>query len=240
MDSITKLKKTYTRNQLYNYCKVKKIEKCSKLRKHDLAKIIVEYLQKNKVSIRQLYNFDNSIFSTEKPDQRYNQFKFDNSIFSTDKPDQKYNQFKFEESIFSTDKPIQEIPRKLRDIEVREGTTRNWHNMVHDYEIYCESEKNDLIRFLSKVSEKLYEIAKKEMKIKNSISFQLVAVVDYTEINLLGERVDNHRRHFRSTNHIIVHSNAIKSALISAKNEVIRNFDGYNARNTRYRFDRVI
>lgn len=151
-------------------------------------------------------------------------FNFDDSIFSADKPDQKFHQFKFDPSIFSTDTPEQLPPRRDRDIEVREGTTRNWRNMIHDYEIYGDSAKYDLIRFLFKVNEKLYEIAKRELKTKNSISFQLVAVVDYIEVNLFifksGEQVDTHRKYFRSTRNIIVHSSAIKSALTSAKNEV--------------------
>ena len=95
-----------------------------------------------------------------------------------------------------TDKPVQEIPRIDRVIDVREGTTRNWHNMVHDYEIYCESAKHDLIRFLFKVNEKLYEIVKRELKTKNSVSIQLVAIVDYIELNLTGEQVNTHRIHF--------------------------------------------
>lgn len=62
---------------------------------------------------------------------------------------------------------------------------------------------HDLIRFLFKVDERLYETVKKK----------------------------NIRRiHFQSTNNIIVYLNAIKSALTSAKNEVMRNFDRYNAR----------
>ena len=68
-----------------------------------------------------------------------------------DKPDQRYNQFKFDESIFSAEKPVQEISRIDRVIDVREGTTRNWHNMVHDYEIYCESAKHDLKGFYLKL-----------------------------------------------------------------------------------------
>lgn len=47
---------------------------------------------------------------------------------------------------------------------LRDGTTRNWY--------IKESEKNDFIRFLYKDNEKLYKIIKKEMKIKNIISFQ--------------------------------------------------------------------
>jgi len=130
--------------------------------------------------------------------------------------------FNFDDSIFSNEKPEQLPPRRDRNIEIRDGTTASWKNMIHDYEIYCESAKNDLITFLSKVTEKLYEIATKELKIKNSISFQLVAVVDYIEVNLAGEQVNLHRKHFRSTRNIIVHSSAIKSALTSAKNEVLR------------------
>ncbi|MBP1527584.1 MAG: hypothetical protein H9Q66_06675, partial [Spiroplasma ixodetis] len=167
-------------------------------------------------------------------------FNFDDSIFSNEKLDQRYNQFKFDPSIFSNEKPEQLPPRRDRNIQIRDGTTASWKNMIHDYEIYCESAKNDLITFLFKVTEKLYEIAAKELKIKNSISFQLVAVVDYIEVNLSGEQVNRHRKHFRSTRNIIVHSNAIKSALTSAKNEVLRNFDRYNAQNTRYRFDKVV
>jgi len=94
--------------------------------------------------------------------------------------------------------------------------------MVHDYEIYCESAKHDLIRFLFKVNEKLYEIVKRELKIKSSVSIQLVAIVDYIELNLAGEQVNTHRIHFRSTNNIIVHANAIKTALTATKNEVIK------------------
>lgn len=123
---------------------------------------------------------------------------------------------------------------------MRDGTIRNWKNLVHDYEIYCEFAKYDLITFLFKVNEKLNEIAKKEMKVKNNILMQLVAIVDCIEVNLSGKRVNNHRKHFRSTRNIIVHPNAIKSVLISVKNKVLRNFDDYNARNTRYRCDRVI
>ena len=55
-----------------------------------MAKIVAQHLQRKKTL--QVFNFDDSIFSADKPDQRYNQFKFD-------------------ESIFSTEKPVQEIPR---------------------------------------------------------------------------------------------------------------------------------
>lgn len=82
---------------------------------------------------------------------------------------------------------------------------------------YCESGKNDLIKFLYKFNEKFYEIAKKIMKIKNSVSFQLVGVIDYTEINLSKEKVNNCRRHFQSTRNIIFHSIAIKSAISQLK-----------------------
>lgn len=39
----------------------------------------------------------------------------------------------------------------------------------------------------------------------------------YIEVNLCGELVNYHRRYFRSTRNIIIHSNVIKSALASAK-----------------------
>ena len=87
MDLITKLENKFTRTELYNYCKDNKIEKCSKVQKHDLAKIVAQHLQRKKalqeiyVEIPQaFFNFDDSIFRTDKPDQRYNQFKFDESI----------------------------------------------------------------------------------------------------------------------------------------------------------------
>ena len=123
---------------------------------------------------------------------------------------------------------------------MREGTTRSWQNMVHDYEIYCDSAKYDLIAFLHKVNTKLYEIAIRELKTKNSISIQLVAIVDYIELNISGEQVNTHRAHFRSTRHIIINSNAIKSALTSAKNEVLRNFNSYKSRHSKYKFSQVI
>lgn len=37
------------------------------------------------------------------------------------------------------------------------------------------------------VSEKLHEIIKRELKIKNNLIIQLVAIVNYTELNLAGE-----------------------------------------------------
>ena len=178
MNSITKLLNKYTRKELYDYLKIKNVNGCSRLKKCDLIKKIIEH-QFNK-----------------KNHQRFSEFKFDDSIFSTDKPNQKYNQFKFDESIFSTDKPVQEIPRVDRDIDIRDGSTRNWHNMVHDYTMYCNLAKHDLVRFLYNVSEKCYKIIQKELKIKNSVSIQLVAIVDYIEVNLSGERVNTHRNHF--------------------------------------------
>ena len=114
MNSITKLQNKYTREELYNYLKSKNVKGCSRLKKCDLIKKIIEHQ------------------SNQEDRQRFNEFKFDDSIFSNSKPDQRYNQFKFDESIFSTEKPVQEIPRIDRVIDVREGTTRNWHNMVHD------------------------------------------------------------------------------------------------------------
>lgn len=43
-----------------------------------------------------------------------------------------------------------------------------------------------------------------------------------------------------SSKAIIVHSNAVENALISAKNKIIRKFKSYNTKNTRCRFDKVI
>ncbi|MBP1527583.1 MAG: hypothetical protein H9Q66_06670, partial [Spiroplasma ixodetis] len=61
------------------------------MKKNDLAKVVANYLTKNRKKKIQkfntkLFNFDDSIFSNEKLDQRYNQFKFDPSIFSNEKP----------------------------------------------------------------------------------------------------------------------------------------------------------
>ncbi len=100
---------------------------------------------------------------------------------------------------------------------------------------------NDLIAFLLKVNKKLHEVAIRELKTKQSISIQLIAVVDYIEVNISsGEQVNTHRANFWSQRHIIINSNAVKSALTSAKNEVLRSFNGYNANHTKYRFHQVI
>ena len=48
MDLITKLENKFTRTELYNYCKDNKIEKCSKVQKHDLAKIVAQHLKRKK------------------------------------------------------------------------------------------------------------------------------------------------------------------------------------------------
>lgn len=68
----------------------------------------------------------------------------------------------------------------------------------------------------------------------------MIVVIECIEMNLSGEKVNNHKRHFQSTRNIVVHRNVIKSTLISVKNEVLRNFNRYNTRNTRYRFGRVV
>ena len=85
MDKIIQLENKYTREQLYNVLKSKNIEGCSRLKKHDLTRKIIEH--------KHLFT---------KPVRRFNQFRFDNSIFSTEKPEQRFNQFKFHQSIFTS------------------------------------------------------------------------------------------------------------------------------------------
>ena len=51
MGLITKLEKKYSRTQLYNYCKDNKIEKCSKLQKHDYCCSTLEKKEGNSTSI---------------------------------------------------------------------------------------------------------------------------------------------------------------------------------------------
>lgn len=72
------------------------------MNKNNLAKIVANYLSKNKrlPNFIELFNFDDRDFSNEKPEQ---------------------------------------LPsRRDRNIEIRDGTTASWKNMIHDYEIYCE------------------------------------------------------------------------------------------------------
>lgn len=132
MDSITKLENTYTRNQLYCIiiAKSRKLKNVFKTEQTWCSKTYYKVLEKKKEkneSVGRLYNLYDS-------------------IFSTDKPDETFNKFKYESTICSTEKPLQEISRKYRNnIEVRDSTTKYWHNMVHNYEMGCESEKNDLI-----------------------------------------------------------------------------------------------
>ena len=113
MEKIIQLENKYTREQLYNVLKSKNIGGCSRLKKHDLAKKVIEHKHLFTKPVRRFnqFRFDNSIFSNEKPEQRFNQFKIHQSIFSNDKPEQRYNQFKCDNSIFSTRTKIQSIKK---------------------------------------------------------------------------------------------------------------------------------
>lgn len=97
MDSIIKFKNTYV--QEIKYIIIAKLRKLKvfKIEQTLSSESFHRILKKNKVakkSIGRLYNSDDSFFSIDKLDQKFNKFKFDPT---------------------STEKSLPKIPRKHRD-----------------------------------------------------------------------------------------------------------------------------
>ncbi len=68
----------------------------------------------------------------------------------------------------------------------------------------------------------------------------LVASVQYVELELSGEIKTYFKHHFQSNQHTISNNQFISEKIQTMNYEIISKFDNYNAKNTKYRFDKVL
>ncbi|KAI4465843.1 hypothetical protein MML48_3g00018154 [Holotrichia oblita] len=135
-----------------------------------------------------------------------------------------------------------ELPQLIEpDEDVKVIRARgSWGEMVVDYTFYCGNAEHNLYSYLYKISDYVIDKINKGFKKHKSIRIQLVTVIQYEEYDLSGNVIDLWKRHFSSKIHTIMDKSIVKSVLTQMKNAIIRNFEGFNEKNTMIRFDRLL
>ncbi|KAL1489056.1 hypothetical protein ABEB36_014001 [Hypothenemus hampei] len=157
----------YSKAALYNYCKLKNIKGCSKLNKLDLTRIIINYIHEKEKEIKNIFN---------------RELNFDEDIFSNDKIKQiPYKRkhikiYNFDEDIFVKPRIRKQlIQNKAKDLNELPKVFKDNNNNI------------EVVRARGRIQNVVSEIIKKELERKDSVSIQLVGVVQYQEINLTSE-----------------------------------------------------
>lgn len=210
-----------TRAQLYDYCKRHEIPNCSKLSKNQLVDVVT------------LHYFNKKIQKENK--KLLKEFKFDDDIFTEPR--------RRRETILNKAKDLKQLPNLLEETnkEVKIIRSRGaFGNLVVDYSVYCESAENDFTQFLYKISRPVENKIIQSMQRKKAVSIRLVAVIQYVELDSVGNVKQLEKYYLRTIQHQILTPNVIDIALIHMKNELITKFESFNAKNSKLRFDKVI
>ncbi|KAG5864386.1 hypothetical protein JTB14_013386 [Gonioctena quinquepunctata] len=97
-----------------------------------------------------------------------------------------------------------------------------WNNLIADYEVFCDSVTHDLTTCIYYIHKPIRDLMKKELERKKSTKVQLVAGVQYHELNLKCFVTGFNKQPFQSEVHQIVGSygDIINGALVESKNEI--------------------